>query len=125
MEGARPWWRPRLDGLAPRVAAYLSLALLPLGLIALYQTNEFQQETELRSELTLLALTDRGATGLERALKQAVGAGETLAAWRPSSATPRPAPRPSAASWARAAPTPSWASSRPRALSPAPPLRAA
>ncbi len=73
-----PWWRPRLDGLAPRVVAYLSIALLPLGLIALYQTREFQEETEERSALTLLALTEQGATEVERAVREAIGAGEAL-----------------------------------------------
>ncbi len=77
-EAPRPWWLPRLDGLAPRVAAYLSIALLPLGLIALYQTREFQEETEERSELTLLALTEAGASKVEQAIKEAIGAGEAL-----------------------------------------------
>ena len=58
--GGRPWFLPRLDGLAVRVAAFLTLALLPVGLIALYQTREFQQETQERAGLTLLALTAQG-----------------------------------------------------------------
>ena len=66
------WPRLRLDGLAPRVAAYLSLALLPLGLIALYQTREFHQETEARAELSLLALTEQGTAGVEQVLKEAL-----------------------------------------------------
>lgn len=73
-------WRPRFDGLAPRVAAYLSLALLPLGLIALYQTREHQQESEGRTELTLLALTEQGAAGVGSAIERAIGAGGALAA---------------------------------------------
>ncbi|TNC52908.1 sensor histidine kinase [Rubellimicrobium rubrum] len=77
-EAPRPWFRPRLDGLAPRVAAYLTIALLPLGLIALYQTREFQRETERRSELSLLGLTEQGATGIGQAIEQALGAGEAL-----------------------------------------------
>ena len=72
------WPRLRLDGLAPRVAAYLSLALLPLGLIALYQTREFHQETEARAELSLLALTEQGTAGVEQVLKEALGAARTL-----------------------------------------------
>ena len=68
----------RLDGLAPRVVAYLSLALLPLGLIALYQTREYQQETEERAELSLLALTEQGTATVELALKEALGSARTL-----------------------------------------------
>lgn len=89
MTGAqRPWWRPRLDGLAPRVAAYLSVALLPLGLIALYQTREFQDETEERAELSLLALTVQGAAPLRQAVEQAIGAGEALGRVAPLLADP-------------------------------------
>lgn len=75
---AWPWQGLRLDGLAPRVVAYLSLALLPLGLIALYQTREFQHETEERAELSLLALTEQGTATVEQALKEALGAARTL-----------------------------------------------
>ena len=77
-ERPRPWWRPRLDGLAPRVAAFLTIALLPLGLIALWQTREFQNESERRAELSLLALTEQGAAGVQTAIERALGAGEAL-----------------------------------------------
>jgi hypothetical protein len=53
-EGGHQRSRPWLDGLAPRVAAFLTIALLPLGLIALYQTREFQEENRARAELSLL-----------------------------------------------------------------------
>ncbi|MBP1804553.1 sensor histidine kinase [Rubellimicrobium aerolatum] len=78
MPRARPWFLPRLDGLAPRVAAFLSIALLPLGMIALWQTREFQRETVARAELSLLALTEQGAQGVGQAIEQALGAGEAL-----------------------------------------------
>ena len=74
----RPWYRPRLDGLAPRVAAFLTIALLPLGLIALWQTREVQNESERRAELSLLALTEQGAAGVQSAIERALGAGEAL-----------------------------------------------
>ncbi len=77
-QGDRPWFGLRLDGLAARVVAYLSLALLPLGLIALYQTREFQRETEDRAELALLALTEQRAAGVGSALERALGVGEAL-----------------------------------------------
>jgi two-component sensor histidine kinase len=60
------------------VAAFLTIALLPLGLIALYQTREFQEETERRAELSLLALTEQGAAGVEQALKETLGTGEAV-----------------------------------------------
>jgi two-component sensor histidine kinase len=74
----RPWYRPRLDGLAPRVAAFLTIALLPLGLIALWQTREVQNESERRAELSLLALTEQGAAGVQSAVERALGAAEAL-----------------------------------------------
>ena len=73
-----PWTPPWLDGLAPRVATFLTIALLPLGLIALYQTREYQEETERRTELSLLALTEQGSGNLEQALKETLGAGESV-----------------------------------------------
>ena len=70
------WEPPRLDGLAPRVAALLTLALLPLGLIAVTQTREIQQETEGRAALSLLGLTEQGAADLQRSIERALGAAE-------------------------------------------------
>ncbi len=68
----------RFDGLAPRVAAFLSLALLPLGLIAVYQTREFQRETETRAELSLLAITAQASAPVQQAIERALGTAETL-----------------------------------------------
>ncbi|TNC73860.1 sensor histidine kinase [Rubellimicrobium roseum] len=78
-ETPRPWWRLRLDGLALRVATFLTIALLPLGLIALWQTREYQRETERRAELSLLAVTEQGAAGVAQLIERARGAGESLA----------------------------------------------
>jgi two-component sensor histidine kinase len=58
--------------------ALLSLALLPLGLVALAQTRSFQAVAEERSGLSLLALTARGADGVRSAIEQSLGAGEAL-----------------------------------------------
>jgi two-component sensor histidine kinase len=57
----------------------LTVALLPLGLIALYQTREFQRETERRTSLSLLAVTGQSAAGLQQAIERALGAAESLA----------------------------------------------
>ncbi|EPX86356.1 Signal transduction histidine kinase [Rubellimicrobium thermophilum DSM 16684] len=68
------------DGLAVRVTALLSLALLPLGLLALGQARSFQQESEQRARLSLLAVTAQAASGLEREIVRAQGAAGALAA---------------------------------------------
>jgi two-component sensor histidine kinase len=68
------------DSLAVRVTALLSLALLPLGIMALGQARSFQQETEQRARLSLLAVTAQAAAGLEREIVRAQGAAEALGA---------------------------------------------
>jgi hypothetical protein len=74
------WSRPLLDGLAVRVVAFLTVALLPVGLIALYQTREFQQEAQERAGLSLLAATASQASGVQQAVERALGAAEALGA---------------------------------------------
>lgn len=80
MRSPAAWARPRLDGLAVRVGAFLTVALLPVGLIALYQTREFQQETQERAGLSLLAATASQASGVQQALERALGAADALGA---------------------------------------------
>lgn len=72
----RSWWRG--DSLALRVVAFLALALMPIGLIAIYQTREFQSEAMQRAELSLLALTERAATPEQQAIERAFGAAEAM-----------------------------------------------
>lgn len=74
------WRRPRLDGLAARMAALLSVALLPLGLIALHQTRGLQQQSEETASLTLLALTAAGSAGLREGVERGLGVAESLGA---------------------------------------------
>ncbi|WP_300063430.1 sensor histidine kinase [uncultured Roseobacter sp.] len=65
-------------GLAFRVLVFLSLALLPFGLIAVVQTREIAQQAEANAELSLLGLTEL-ASGSERSfIQEAFGAGEAL-----------------------------------------------
>ena len=71
-------WRPRLDGLAARVAAFLTVALLPLGLVALYQTRSVQAESEHRAGLSLLAVTAQAGAEVQQAVERALGAAGAL-----------------------------------------------
>lgn len=77
MPGDRRSWL-RGDSLALRVIAFLSLALMPIGLIAIYQTREFQNEAIQRSELSLLALTERAASVEQQTIERAFGAAEAM-----------------------------------------------
>ena len=46
--------RLRPMGLAARMILFLTLALVPIGVVAYFQTAKLQQETRLRSQLRLL-----------------------------------------------------------------------
>ncbi|WP_157801985.1 sensor histidine kinase [Brevirhabdus pacifica] len=61
-----------------RVMAFLSLALLPLGLIAVVQTRTLTQEVETRTQLTLLALTREAAADDRQLIQRALGAGRAM-----------------------------------------------
>lgn len=54
--------RTALDGLAFRIAALLALALFPIGLIAISLSGQLARDSELRNEMSLLALTSEAAT---------------------------------------------------------------
>ncbi|MBI6629410.1 sensor histidine kinase [Pontibaca salina] len=60
--------------LGAKVVLFLSLALLPVGLIALFQTREVKMQVELRSELALQALTERAARREREIMQSAYGA---------------------------------------------------
>ncbi len=67
-----------MRGLALRVLFFLSLALLPIGLIAVVQTQQITEQSKLNAELSLLAVTEQ-ASGAERlVLQEAFGAAEAL-----------------------------------------------
>lgn len=69
-----------LRGLAFRVLLFLSLALLPIGLIAVVQTREIDRQSNNRAELSLVAVTEQAAS-LERTMLQAAfGAAQALSA---------------------------------------------
>lgn len=73
---------PRLQAgsLLVRLAAVMTLALLPLGLIALYQTNAVVEEATRLSRASLLDRTERAASRERELLQRAGGATEGLAA---------------------------------------------
>ncbi|MBW4708347.1 sensor histidine kinase [Roseobacter sp. YSTF-M11] len=65
-------------GLAFRVLIFLSLALLPFGLIAVVQTREIARQAEVTTELSLIGLTEQ-ASGAERTvIQEGFGAAEAL-----------------------------------------------
>lgn len=70
-----PWFR----SLSFRIAGILSLALVPIGSIAIYQTNEVSSQAEEVTQLSLLALTQQGVEEERAVLQQAFGATAALA----------------------------------------------
>lgn len=65
-------------GLAFRILVFLSLALLPFGLIAVVQTREIAKQAEAATDLSLLGLTEQ-ASGAERNfIQEGFGAAEAL-----------------------------------------------
>lgn len=67
-------------GLAFRVLLFLSLALLPIGLIAVMQTRQIADQSQQTAELSLIAVTEQAAAIERTALQEAVGAGRVLSA---------------------------------------------
>ncbi len=65
-------------GLVLRVVAFLTIALMPIGMIALFQTIEYQRETSRRAELSLLALTAQAGAPVEQTIERAFGVAEAL-----------------------------------------------
>lgn len=68
------WYR----GLRARVALFLSLAVLPIGLIAIFQTSRIAEEAERNTELALLALSDQAVQGERLIIQRASGAADML-----------------------------------------------
>ena len=62
------------NSLRVQMVVLLSLALFPLGVIAVYQTNRVEAEAARNASLSLLALTGRAARTEEKALERAIGA---------------------------------------------------
>ncbi|MBR9820877.1 MAG: sensor histidine kinase [Rhodobacteraceae bacterium] len=75
-----PWFR----SLSFRIAGILSIALVPIGSIAIYQTNQVSSQAEEVTSLSLLALTQQGVEQERALLQQAFGASASLAQIVPS-----------------------------------------
>ena len=65
--------------LGVRIALFLGVALLPVGGLAVWQTMEVGRVAEQRSELTLLALTERAALAERQQIQRALGTAQALA----------------------------------------------
>lgn len=65
-------------GLAFRILVFLSLALLPFGLIAVVQTREIAHEAQVNTELSLLGLTERASRAERSFIQEGFGAAEAL-----------------------------------------------
>ena len=65
-----PWYRR----LSVQLIALLTLALLPLGSIALFQTNRVAVQADETAALSLLGLTERAAQSEQLIIERAVGA---------------------------------------------------
>lgn len=75
---------PRLiDGLAFRVALLLTIALVPIGLIAVFQTYRIAEDEERRGESAILALTAEAAASEESVMRAGATVAEALAAALP------------------------------------------
>jgi len=67
-----------MGGLRFRIAAFLALALLPIGALGIVQTANLDDEVRSREELTTLELTNRAAFGERQIFERAFGAAEGL-----------------------------------------------
>lgn len=67
-------------GLAVRVLFFLSLALLPIGLFAINQTQQLAEQNRISAELSLLAITQQASLSETEILQNAIGASRALAA---------------------------------------------
>ena len=68
------WYR----GLRLRIALMLSLAALPIGAIAVYQTNQLAKWADKNRELALLALSDQAIQSERLLIQRAAGAAQML-----------------------------------------------
>jgi len=66
-------------GLTFRMLLFLSMALLPIGLIAFVQTQQIADQSQRSAELSLIAVTEQAADVERTALQEALGAGRALA----------------------------------------------
>ena len=70
--------------LGVRVALFLGVALLPIGVIAVVQTLEAERVAAQRAELTLLAMTERAIENQRRQIQRALGTAHSMASTLPT-----------------------------------------
>ena len=70
------WW----NSLRIRLVVMMSLALLPVGLIAIYQTRAVSEKARRNTELALMALVEQSALEERLAIQRAFGAADGVAA---------------------------------------------
>ena len=75
----RGWFAEITGSLTFRLLAFLSLALLPIGLIAGYQTSVAEGDARERAELAILALTEQAARSERDVIQRAFGAARAFA----------------------------------------------
>ncbi|MEM7487984.1 MAG: sensor histidine kinase [Pseudomonadota bacterium] len=68
----------RRRGLTVRVLLLLSLALLPLGAISIFQTSRIAAQAEAQAEQALLLLTERAANALQARVQRGFGSARGL-----------------------------------------------
>lgn len=68
-----------LRGLTFRILLFLSLALLPIGLIAVVQTREIADQNLENAELSLIAITEQASNQESSMIQEAFGAADALA----------------------------------------------
>jgi len=78
-----PWLRRFRPGLAVMLVGVLSVAILPLGLISVYQTYKVLDDRRALSGLALLEKTQQAASGGREIIGAAISSAETLAALAP------------------------------------------
>lgn len=69
-----PWFR----SIGFKLALFLSFALFPIGVIAIYQTHQVGQEARQRLQQSLLALTERAAAEERQLIQRAFGAADAF-----------------------------------------------
>ncbi|MDO6590340.1 hypothetical protein DS901_11445 [Loktanella sp. D2R18] len=74
-----PWYK----SLRAQIAALMTLALLPLGSVAVFQTNQVAEKAREDAELALLALTEHTARTEQLVIERAFGAAQFLSAVAP------------------------------------------
>lgn len=72
------WEGDVFKGLAFRILVFLSLALLPFGLISILQTREIARQADAAADLSLLGLTEQASSAERTIIQEGFGAAEAL-----------------------------------------------